>query len=202
MSRFQKHRQKKRWIEWEQIREKGEKKQKISFPESQLKSFMDGIEFRFIRSIDVNISELINNLTVDLLDTKYQNSRFVSTKKMLKEAYDQYSEGMQKILDQFSEDVSEVFHSFRDNWNVKFIVPSQIDRFRDMISDNVELKIDDKSGLGVNNKGSGLQRLAIILLNIEVLKRMNKANKKSIIICIDEPDIYLHEGMQKNCMTL
>ena len=40
------------------------------------------------------------------------------------------------------------------------------DKFRDIISDDVDLKIDDKSGMGVSNKGSGLQRLAIILLNI------------------------------------
>jgi len=104
---------------------------------------------------------------------------------------------MQEILDSFSADVSEVFHSFKENWNIKFTVPSQVDRFRDMISDDVELKIDDKSGLGVSNKGSGLQRLAIILLNLEILKRIDKSKKKTFLICIDEPDIYLHEGLQK-----
>lgn len=165
--------------------------------ESEIKKFLSQIEFRFIESIDVNTTELIDDLTSDILDTKYQNSRFVNEKRELKEAYEKYSKGMQSILDSFSADVSEVFHSFKENWDIKFTVPSQVDRFRDMISDDVEFKIDDKSGLGVSNKGSGLQRLAIILLNLEILKRINKSKKNVFLICIDEPDIYLHEGLQK-----
>lgn len=175
----------------------GRKPSESTLEDQEINNFINSIEFRFIRSIDVNIPELINDLTSDILDKKYQNSYFTSGKKALKEAYDTYHNGMQEILDCFSEDVSEVFHSFKENWNVKFTVPSQIDRFRDMISDDVELKIDDKSGLGVTNKGSGLQRLAVILLNLEILKRTNRNKKETFIVCIDEPDIYLHEGLQK-----
>lgn len=54
-----------------------------------------------------------------------------------------------------------------------------------------------KSGLGIRNKGSGLQRLAIILLNLEIFRRMDTSKKESFIICIDELDIYLLEGLQK-----
>lgn len=173
------------------------KAKRQNYKESEIKKILNQVEFRFIRSIDVNTSELIEDLTSDILDTKYQKARFANKKKELKDAYEQYSKGMQEILDAFSNDVSEVFHSFKENWNIKFTVPSKVDRFRDMISDDVELKIDDKSGLGVSSKGSGLQRLAIILLNLEILKRIDKVKKKAFIICIDEPDIYLHEGLQK-----
>ena len=173
------------------------KAKRQDYKESEIKKILNQVEFRFIRSIDVNTSELIEDLTSDILDTKYQKARFANKKKELKDAYEQYSKGMQEILDAFSNDVSEVFHSFKENWNIKFTVPSKVDRFRDMISDDVELKIDDKSGLGVSSKGSGLQRLAIILLNLEILKRIDKVKKKAFIICIDEPDIYLHEGLQK-----
>ncbi|MCH5278213.1 MAG: AAA family ATPase [Christensenellaceae bacterium] len=177
--------------------ENGGKSSESTLEDQEINNFINSIEFRFIRSIDVNIPELINDLTSDILDTKYQKSRFANKKKELKDAYDKYSSGMQEILDSFSEDVSEVFHSFKENWDIKFTVPSQIDRFRDMISDDVELNIDDKSGLGVTNKGSGLQRLAIILLNLEILKRIDKNKKSTFIVCIDEPDIYLHDGLQK-----
>lgn len=51
--------------------------------------------------------------------------------------------------------------------------------------------------MGVSNKGSGLQRLAIILLNIELIKRISPRKKKTCILCIDEPDIFLHSGLQK-----
>ncbi|MBK6785212.1 MAG: AAA family ATPase [Saprospiraceae bacterium] len=43
-------------------------------------------------------------------------------------------------------------------------------------------------------KGSGLQRLGYILLHS---KMISKLKKKSVILCIDEPDVYLHQGLHK-----
>ena len=88
--------------------------------------------------------------------------------------------------------------NFKSNWNVTFKVPSSADTFRDLISDDVELLIDDKGCRGIEQKGSGLQRLAVILLNFEILKRIK--HKKSYILCVDEPDIFLHDGLQKKLM--
>ncbi len=59
---------------------------------------------------------------------------------------------------------------------------------------------DDNGSIGVLDKGAGLQRLATILLNFEMLSRINK--RKSIVVCIDEPDAYLHEGLQRKLKAL
>ena len=157
------------------------------------------IKFRYIGSIDVNTTELINDLTGDLLESKNPDSCFEDKINELRDAYLSYCRGLQEILDEFTTDMSETLHYFRENWDVRFAVPEAADRFRDMISDDVELQIDDKSGLGVSTKGSGLQRLAVILLNFELLKRMEEARKgfDGAVLCIDEPDIYLHETLQK-----
>ena len=163
----------------------------------EINDFISKIEFRLIKSIDVNIPKLVDDLTSDMLDIKFDKSRFVAAKKELKDVFDKYTDLLQEILNSFSSEISDTFHIFKENWNVSFNVPKKSDTFRDIISDDVELKIDDKSGMGVSNKGSGLQRLAIILLNIELIKRISSRKKSSYILCIDEPDIFLHSGLQK-----
>lgn len=166
-------------------------------PIEEINDFLSKIEFRLIKSIDVNIPELVNDLTSDILDIKFDKSRFVAAKKDLKNVFEQYTDLLQEILNAFSSEISDTFHIFKDNWNVSFNVPKKADKFRDIISDDVELKIDDKSGMGISNKGSGLQRLAVILLNIELIKRISSRKKNSYILFIDEPDIFLHSGLQK-----
>lgn len=163
----------------------------------EINDFLSEIEFRLIKSIDVNIPELVNDLTSDMLDIKFDKSRFVAAKKELKDVFELYAGLLQDILNSFSSEISNTFHIFKDNWNVSFNVPKKADKFRDIISNDVELKIDDRSGIGISNKGSGLQRLAVILLNIELIKRIFPKKKNSYILCIDEPDIFLHSGLQK-----
>ena len=51
------------------------------YKESDIKLFLSQIEFRYIQSIDVNISEIIDTLTNDILDTRYNKARFSQKKK-------------------------------------------------------------------------------------------------------------------------
>lgn len=162
--------------------------------EDEISSFLNKIRFRYIESINIDIPNLIEDLTENIIDVEYNKSRLSNTKKKLSDAYKEYTEGLQEILGIFSDKISETFNSFKSEWDIKFHVPSSIQTFRDLISNDVELRIDDRGGFNTEQKGSGLQRLAVILLNFEILKRIKNKNH---IICIDEPDIYLHEGLQK-----
>lgn len=171
------------------------KRKKIKMTIEDIESILARIKFFYIESINEIIPSVIKDITNDIIDVQYDTTRFTNSKKGLKEGYDNYVVGLQSILDSFALDISETFNSFRNNWDVKFLVPKNSLRFRDLISDEVQLSIDDKGAIGIENKGSGLQRLALILLQFEVITRLKK--KFDTIICIDEPDIYLHEGLQK-----
>ena len=160
----------------------------------EISSLLKEIRFRYIESINIDIPNLIEDLTENIIDVEYTKTRLSKTKKELYNAYKKYTEGLQEILDIFSDKISETFNNFKSEWDIKFHVPSSVQTFRDLISNDVELRIDDGGGFNTEQKGSGLQRLAVILLNFEILKRMED---KSHIICIDEPDIYLHQGLQK-----
>ena len=174
------------------------KKSKKTMTFAEIKSKLELIEFRYIESINIDIPDLIEKLTNDAIDVEYEQSRMTKSKQELKNAYVKYITGLQEILDVFSNDISRIFNEFKSNWNVTFKVPSSADTFRDLISDDVELLIDDKGCRGIEQKGPGLQRLAVILLNFEILKRIK--HKKSYILCVDEPDIFLHDGLQKKLM--
>ena len=172
------------------------KKKVLSLEE--IESILNKISFKYVEAINVNIPFLIDQLTSDAMDVEYDKTRLSKSKKELKEAYDKYTSGLQEILNSFSRDISGTFRNFRDNWGITFKVPVSSDTFRDLISNDIELHINDKGCLNVDQKGSGLQRLAVILLNFEILKRIKN---KTCIICIDEPDIYLHEGLQRKLMN-
>ena len=178
---------------------KYEKKNTKKISNSELKndeisSLLKKIRFRYIESININIPKLIEELTENIIDVEYDKSRLSNSKKELSHAYKKYTEGLQEILNIFSDKISETFNNFKSEWDIKFHVPSSVQTFRDLISNDVELRIDDRGGFNTEQKGSGLQRLAVILLNFEILKRIKNKNH---VICIDEPDIYLHEGLQK-----
>lgn len=171
---------------------------KKTLNDTEMCEILKKINFSYIESININIPKLIKQLTDDIITVEYDKARIVSAKKTLRDAYLKYTTGLQELLDTFSDEISSTFKNFKNNWNIKFHVPSNIETFRDVISDDVELKIDDKGCLDIEQKGSGLQRLAVILLNFEILKRFK--DKKNFIICIDEPDIYLHEGLQRKLL--
>lgn len=175
---------------------KGKRKvNKTNLSKEEITKILSSIEFIYIESINIMIPELIKNLTEDMIDVQYDRARFTQSKKALKESYDNYVDGLNEILSGFANEISNTFKSFQDEWSVKFLIPKNSDTVRDLISNDIQLTLDDKGSQGIIEKGAGLQRLATILLTFEMISRMR--NNKNIIVCIDEPDIYLHEGLQR-----
>ena len=166
----------------------------------EIKVVLDQIEFVYIESINTFIPELIGKITEGIINVEYDKARFSQSRKALKDAYDTYVDGLSAILGTFANDISNTFKHFCDSWKVEFVVPKNSETFRDLISEDVHLSLDDNGSIGVLDKGAGLQRLATILLNFEMLSRINR--RKSIIVCIDEPDVYLHEGLQRKLKAL
>lgn len=192
----------KNWKDWnaEKILVVGKKrkcseKKWTELNETECCQFLSKIKFYFLEAANMIIPEMINEISDKMLTSEFNRSRFSKSKKQLKDAYEEYVDGLQLVLDDFADSISETFMSFKENWNVKFIVPKKSNTFRELISEDVELTINDQGSLGIEDKGSGLQRLASILLQMETAMRGKR--DEHIIFCVDEPDIFLHEGMQK-----
>ncbi|UPT78172.1 AAA family ATPase [Sulfurovum sp. XGS-02] len=161
--------------------------------EKQCIAILNKIHFFYIESINVSYPKLINNLIDTVFEVAFAKSRFSGGKKALKTAYEAYTKGLLEVLQNLSKDINPLFQEYKENWEVEFDLDSDIKKFRDIITDDIEFFINDSSNKHIDSKGSGLQRLAYILLHFKIIEKL----KKNTILVIDEPDIFLHQSLQK-----
>lgn len=155
---------------------------------------LNQIAFFFIPAINISFPNLINTLIDDVYELEYEKTRFSGLKKELKDSFDNYTTGLIEILNKLATEIDPIFKEFNENWSVGFENTADVKKFKDLISEDVEFYLNDLSNRNIQGKGSGLQRLGYILLHS---KMISKLKKKSVILCIDEPDVYLHQGLQK-----
>ena len=141
----------KNWKDWnaEKILVVGKKrkcseKKWTELNETECCQFLSKIKFYFLEAANMIIPEMINEISDKMLTSEFNRSRFSKNKKQLKDAYEEYVDGLQLVLDDFADSISETFMSFKENWNVKFIVPKKSNTFRELISEDVELTINDQ----------------------------------------------------------
>lgn len=174
------------------------KNEKQSLDSNSIDSLLNKISFFYIPSINISFPDLINSLIEEIYDLEYSNSRFSGLKSELKTSFDNYVNGLVDILNSLAEEINPTFQEFNENWEVGFEYVSDIKKFRDLISNDVDFFFNDKSNRNIEAKGSGLQRLGFILMHSRIL---SKIKTKQPILLIDEPDIYLHQGLQKKLKT-
>lgn len=165
----------------------------VNLTTSECQLFLKKINFFYIEAINVSYPELINNLIDTVFEVAFSNTRFAGGKKDLKQAYEQYNTGLLEVLQNLANDINPLFQEYKDNWEVEFSLDSDIKKFRDIITNDIEFFINDSSNKHIDSKGSGLQRLAYILLHFKIIDKL----KKNTILLIDEPDIFLHQSLQK-----
>ena len=170
-------------------------KEDISHDET--KKFLSKIQLFFIESINISFPDLIKKVIEDVYDIEYSDSRFSGNKDALRNSFEAYTQGLLTILKRLSDEINPLFKEYRDNWGVDFDIDIDIKHFRDLISDEIVFFINDGSNKNIEGKGSGLQKLAYILLHYRIIQ---KIRSKSIIFLIDEPDAYLHNGLQKQLL--
>lgn len=170
----------------------------ISLNTEDIANLHNRIKLYFVESANVHIPILINDLIEDLFDIEYEGARFTGLKNDLKKAFENYTTGLMTILKKLSDEIDPMFKEFHDNWGVSFTFDKDVKYFRDLISDEVVFSIIDGSKNEIDSKGAGLQRLAFLLLHLKIIE---KIKNKSVIFLIDEPDLYLHAGLQKKLLN-
>lgn len=178
----------------EKLKVTGIREKKEQLKEKEIHDFLKKISFFYVESVNISLPNLINNIIDDIYDIEYENSQFRGIKKELKDSFEKYVKGLLDILSQLSNEITPVFKQFKENWGVGFDLNADITKFRDLITDDVLFYINDNSNQRIDSKGAGLQRLAYVLLHFRIIQ---KIKNKSVILLIDEPDVYLHQGLQK-----
>lgn len=161
-------------------------KQRQTLDANSINLVLNKISFFYIPSINISFPDLINNLIEEIYDLEYAKARFSGLKSELKESFDNYVTGLVDVLNDLAEEINPTFQEFNENWEVGFEYDSDVKKFRDLISSDVEFFFNDKSNRNIEAKGSGLQRLGFILMHSRIL---SKIRNKQPILLIDEPDI-------------
>jgi len=170
------------------------KPENLTLDAKEIPKILNQIAFFFIPAINISFPNLINSLIDDVYELEYEKTRFSGLKKELKESFENYTNGLIEILNKLATEINPIFKGFNENWSVSFENTTDVKKFKDLISEDIEFYLNDLSNRNIQGKGSGLQRLGYILLHSKMISKMKK---KSVILCIDEPDVYLHQGLQK-----
>ena len=172
-------------------------KNNIKIEPNECEKLLESINVFYLPSINVSFPETINYLIDDkFLDIEFGNTRMKGKKGEVKTALEIARNTLQEVLDDLTTSIDPIFKEFHNTWGIKFIVPKSINRFREILNEEIEFVLTDDTKSEIKSKGAGLQRLGHILLNLRIIEKLT-ASKKNCILIIDEPDIYLHSRLQK-----
>lgn len=174
------------------------KKGNVSLTEKKALEFLSKVNFFYLQSINISFPDTIKYImNSDIIELETGNTRMSGRKKDMKQAIEKVLSELQVILDSLGENITPLLEKYKSGWGVAFDLPKEINTFRDLMIAEVDYYIKDKSdSKAIDAKGAGLQRLAHILMHFRIMEKINE-KKKTVILAIDEPDVYLHPGLQK-----
>ena len=182
----------------ESNKNEGGNSSKTPLPERAIQSFLDNVYFFFVESVNISFPTLINTLIDDIYDIEYSDSRFKGLKRELKEYFESYTTGLLRVLEDLSDDINPIFKEYKDNWGVGFDLGIDVKKFRDLITDQIVFYISDGSNKNIAGKGSGLQKLAYILMHARIIEKIKPG--RAVFLLIDEPDVFLHQKLQRKLL--
>jgi predicted ATP-dependent endonuclease of OLD family len=173
------------------------KKDNIEIDGKECVKLINSLNIFYLPSINLSFPEIINILIDDkFLDIEFGNTSMRGKKKQVKDSLEDANATLQAILDDLTDSINPSFKDFHESWGIKFVVPKNINRFRELITNEVEFAITDDTQCVIKSKGAGLQRLGHILITLRIIEKLS-SKKKNCILLIDEPDIYLHASLQR-----
>jgi len=174
------------------------KKNKIEIDDRDLQNFIKKVHFFYLEAINLSFPETIKYImNSDIIDLETKGTRLSGKKKEMKEQIETILKDLQALLDVLGNNITPLLEKYKEGWGLAFDLPKEVNTFRDLMIAEVDFYIKDKSNSkAIDAKGSGLQRLCHILMYFRIIEKLN-SKKESVILAIDEPDVYLHTGLQK-----
>jgi len=176
-------------------------KNKEKLEEKEVERLLQKINFFFLPSINISFPEAIKYLmNNDIIDLETNGMKMSGKKGDMKTKIEQVLYDLKSILEILGNNISPSLEKYKEGWGVAFDLPTEVSTFRDLMIGEIDFYIKDKSNSkAIDAKGSGLQRLCHILMYFRIIEKLNVKNEKTII-CVDEPDVYLHSGLQRKLL--
>ena len=179
---------------------KGKKNTDI-LTKNSCEKIINEIDFLFLQSINISFPEAIKYImNSDIIDLEMGKSRMSWKKKDMKDNIEKVLNDLKDILNALWENITPLLENYKEWWWVAFDLPTEVNTFRDLMIWEIDFFIQDKSNSkAIDAKWSWLQRLCHILMYFRIIQKLNE-KKKNVILCIDEPDVYLHSWLQKKLL--
>lgn len=177
------------------------KKDQSPMNEQEIRQYLNKLNFFYLESINLSFPETIKYImNKDIIDLETGKSRLSGKKKEMKENIEKVLEDLDLVLNTLGQTISPLLENYKAGWGLAFDLPKEVNTFRDLMIGEIEFYIKDKSNSKeIDAKGSGLQRLCHILMHFRIIEKLNE-KKENVILLIDEPDVYLHSGLQKKLL--
>ncbi|MDE8125349.1 AAA family ATPase [Erysipelothrix rhusiopathiae] len=148
----------------------------------------------FLSTTDEDINTQADNAIKDMILQFYQQQN-KDVKKSIENFQEEYESMVATFENNFKEledNISKGFSAISSD-NIKIIPRLNITKemaITEFLLNNLSFTIDDSYDQVLGNKGAGIQRSSLILLNIFLLK--NIYSNKNKIILLDEPESFLY----------
>jgi predicted ATP-dependent endonuclease of OLD family len=164
--------------------------------QAEISKILDSFEILFLEGISENIKTFTHQTMKQVFNLEFTGVNFSGKRKEIKESYDKYIQLQEEHLEKLSNAIKPEFQKYNSEWVPEFRINKGLNEFLDYLDKDIYLSVNDGSEYEIDTKGSGVQRISAIILCYEVLKKLSRRNKNFVLL-IDEPDAFLHEGMQK-----
>lgn len=162
---------------------------------NEIRKFIsDRFKCVFLSTTDEDIITQANNAIKDMILQFYQQQN-KEVKKSIEDFENEYESMIGTFKNNFQDLESKISEGFNAISNEGINIVPRLNITKDMkitdfVLNNLSFTIDDSYNHELDNKGAGIQRSALILLNIFLLK--NIYSKKNKIVLLDEPEAFLY----------
>lgn len=171
----------------------------------KIKQFLEkNFKCVFISTTDeqltIQADKAVNDMILQYYKRKNQNIK--KSIENFETSYKEMTDILNSHISNIESELKTHFNELTDNLldiTPKIHLKDNID-IHEFITDNLEFKIDDAYSQNIENKGAGIQRATLILLNVFLLSQIYSNYNK--IILLDEPEAFLYPLVIKKIKTV
>lgn len=162
----------------------------------EIKAFLDTFKCIFLSVTDEKINNQVSNTSDEML-VRYYRTRSKPIKKKIEEFETKYKELCASFRDnikEIEESLTKQFEEIGDNISAKFKIHDEFN-INSFLEENFKFQLDDTYKHEISNKGSGIQRIVLIYMNLYLLKEIYP--NKNLILLLDEPEAFMYPLLEK-----
>lgn len=176
------------------------RKDRNTLTSKEIDKFLKDFWYIFVEASNVNLPKIVADVVkTDVLSTGLDHLR--KKQDIPLDILEKFVDASREALKNIETEIGAYFQEFikkndsikgLKKWDIEINFP-EFDNLREAISDMITFTLYDTNRKKLDFKGSGIQRL----LFLSLVRYISSNTRKNIIWGIDEPEVFLQPGLQK-----